>query len=76
MARKLYTPLQSLYNDIREVIVSPVYRTMCDLHLVVKDVALVPQSRYEVVKGNAEVDRAILDITRRIMDVLQESLSF
>src|SRR4051812_20133980 len=46
MARKLYTPLQIVFNDIREVMVSPVYRRMRELRIFVKDAALVPQPHY------------------------------
>lgn len=76
MARKLYITLQIIFNDIREVAVSPVYRMMRELEIVVKDVALVPLSHYDAVEGAEEVSKTILDIARRIMGVLQESLSF
>lgn len=76
IAKELYTPLQIVFNDIREVAVSPVYRTMRDMNIVVKDVALVPLSHYDAVEGAEEVIRTILDLTRRIMGILQESLSF
>jgi hypothetical protein len=76
VARKLYITLQIIFNDIREVTVSPVYRMMRELHIVVKDVALVPLSHYNAVEGAEEVGKTILDIARRIMGVLQESLSF
>jgi len=76
IARKLYTILQIIFNDIREVMVSPVYCTMRELHIVVKDVTLVALSHYDAVKGAKEVSETILDLTRRVMDVLQEALRF
>jgi hypothetical protein len=75
MTTKLYTTLRVIYNDIREIIVSPVYYTMRELHIVVKDVALVPLRYYDRVEGAVEVSKSILNITTRIMDILQESLS-
>jgi hypothetical protein len=74
MARKLYTQLQTIFNDIREIIVSQVYRTMCEMRIVVKDVALVPLSHYHAVVGAEEVSKAILDITRSSMGVLQGNI--
>ena len=76
VARKLYTALQIIFNDIREVVVSPVYCKMRRLHIVVKDVAFVPPSYYDAVEGAEEVSKTILDLTRRIMGVLSESLGF
>lgn len=74
MARKLYTTLQIIFNDIREVVVSPVYRTMRELRIGVKDVTRVPLSNFDEVEGAVEVVETILDLTRRVMDILQESL--
>ena len=76
VARNLYITLQILFNDIREIVVSPVYYRMRELHLAITDVALVQPSRYDAVKGAAEVSKNIVELTRRIMDVLQEKLSF
>lgn len=76
IARELYTSLQIIFNDIREVLVSPVYRTMCDMHIVVKDMALVPLSHYNAVEGAQAVSETIVDITGRAMGVLTEKLSF
>jgi len=74
MARKLYTTLQIIFNDIREVVVSPAYRTIRELHIVVKDVALVPLPDYNAMEDVAEVVETILDLSRRVMGVLQENL--
>ncbi len=75
MTRKLYTTLRIIYNDVREIVVSPVYRTMRELHILVKDSTMVPLSYYDAVEGGAEVSKSILNTTRRIMEILQESLS-
>jgi hypothetical protein len=74
MARKLYIRLQIIFNDIREISVSPVYRTMRDMHVVVQDVALVPFSHHYAVEGVEEVSKTIVDITRSSMDLLQERI--
>ncbi|KAF2125851.1 hypothetical protein P153DRAFT_324148 [Dothidotthia symphoricarpi CBS 119687] len=76
IARKLYIPLQIIFNDIREIAVSPVYRSMRASQTFVKDVVLVPGSSSDADEGVAEVGRNIVDLTERIMSLLQESLSF
>jgi hypothetical protein len=75
-ARRLYIPLQIIYNDIREVIVLPVYHKMRELHIIVKDAAHLPPSHYDRVEGAEEVSKTILDLTRRITDTLRERLNF
>jgi len=75
MARQLYVKLQIIFNDIREIAASPIYHTMCDMRIVVKDVALVPSSHYQAVVGAEEVSKTILDIARSSMGVLQEKIS-
>jgi hypothetical protein len=74
MTRKLYVQLQIIFNDIRGIVVSPVYRTMCERRIVVKDVALVPLSHYHAVVGAEEVSKTILDITRSSMGLLQKEI--
>lgn len=56
--------------------ISPVYRRMRELHIVVKDVDLVSPLHYDAVEGAEEVSKNIVDLVRSIMGVLQESLSF
>ncbi|PVH91055.1 hypothetical protein DM02DRAFT_373241 [Periconia macrospinosa] len=75
MARKLYEQLQIVFNDVREIVVLPVYRTMCEMHIAIKDVALVPLSHYNAVVGAGEVSKIILNVARRTMGILQGSLS-
>lgn len=74
ITRKLYTTLRVIFNDIREVVVSPVYRTMCELHIPVADVTL--DSRYNTVEGAREISKTVLDLARRIIGVLQERFNF
>jgi hypothetical protein len=61
-------------NAIREIILSPVYRKMREMHIVVQDVPLVPLSHYYAIEGAEEVSKTILDITRSSMDLLQERI--
>jgi hypothetical protein len=75
MARKLYVRLQIIFNDIKEIVVSPVYRTMREMHIVVQDVALVPLLHYHAIEGAEELSKTIVDITRSSMDLLQERIS-
>jgi hypothetical protein len=74
IARKLYVQLQIIFNDIRGIVVSPVYHTMCEMRIVVKDVALVSLSHCHTVVGAEEVSKTVLDIARSSMDVLQENI--
>jgi hypothetical protein len=75
MAKKLYTILQIIYNDIREVVLSPAYSAMRELRLVVKNPAVMPRSYYDGFEDAAEASSTILDLTRRVMDVLRDGLS-
>ncbi|XPS96714.1 hypothetical protein M3J09_005973 [Ascochyta lentis] len=74
-ARKLYIPLQIMFNDIREVLVSPVYRAMREAHMIVRDASSVPSGYYDAIDGSEAVSKNMLDLTKRVMAVLQESLS-
>ena len=76
MTRKLYTFLQIIFNDIREVMASPVYRRMCELNFAIKDIALVPPSYYDAIDGAGEVSKSILDLARRTVAMLQASVNF
>jgi hypothetical protein len=75
VARGLYTRLHIIYNDIREAIVSPVYRKMRESGIAVKDMALIPSSHYDSVEGAVNVSRTLLDLTERIVHILQDSLT-
>jgi hypothetical protein len=48
---------------------------MCEMRIVVEDVAPVPTSHYQAVVGAEEVSKTILDIARSSMGVLQEKIS-
>jgi hypothetical protein len=74
MARKLYIQLQIIYDDIREVVVSPIYRTMCELHVTIRGAVLVQLSHCYAVKGVEEASKTILDIARSSIGVLQERI--
>lgn len=74
-ARKLCFPLQVIFNDVREILVSPVYRRMCDLQITVKDKVLAPLSYCSAVEGAAAVCKTISDITVSSMGLLQERIS-
>ncbi|UPX14874.1 uncharacterized protein EKO05_0005345 [Ascochyta rabiei] len=76
IARNLHGRLQILFNDIREISVSPIYRTMCELHIVVKEQAFVLPENYDAVEGAKELSQIILGITRNSIGLLQDSLNF
>ncbi|KAF2876379.1 hypothetical protein BDV95DRAFT_602369 [Massariosphaeria phaeospora] len=75
-ARALYSTLLVIFNDIREIMVSPTYRTMRSLDVAVKEVALAPPSDLEAIEGAVETSKNMLDVARRVMCVLREKLSF
>jgi hypothetical protein len=56
--------------------VSPAYHAMRELHLVVKDVTVVPFGYYDAVEGASEISKTILDLARRTMAVLQDSINY
>jgi hypothetical protein len=72
----LYRTLQIMFNEIREVVLSPTYHAMCQLQLVVKDAEHLPASYYDAVDGAKEISKNILDLSRRVVSVLEERLSF
>lgn len=74
IARRLYTELQVIFNDIREAAVSPVYRKMREERMFVKDPMLVPRSHYDSVPGAKEVANSIIESTRRVMDVVKQAI--
>jgi hypothetical protein len=49
---------------------------MRELHLVVKDVTVVPFGYYDAVEGASEISKTILDLARRTMAVLQDSINY
>jgi hypothetical protein len=72
----LYLTLQIIFNDIREVVVSPVYHAMCEMHLVVKAVTVPPFACYDAVEGASEISRIMLDLAGRTIAVLQDSIDY
>jgi hypothetical protein len=75
LIRKLYTTLRVIYDDLRESVSSPIYCSMKDMGILVQDRALVSASYYDAVEGAAEVSENIVNTTRRLMGVFQESLN-
>jgi hypothetical protein len=71
-ARKLYAELQIVFNDIREVLVSPVYRRMRDLRITINETAHIQPSHYDPVDGAEDVSKSILDSVRLVMNLLVE----
>jgi hypothetical protein len=76
LAKILYVKLQVIYNDIREALVSPAYREMCQTGTLVRDAALVPRSEFGSVEGTMDISRTMVDLNERILKVLCESLNF
>ena len=76
VAKKLYNKLQIIFNDIREVAVSPVYRKMRYARIFVKDPMLVPRSHYDSIVGAEEVSKTIVDSARSILGAIQDAMVF
>lgn len=74
-ARKLYTTLQIIFNDIRETVASQAYRAIRESHLVNIDVELAPPSDFDAVESAKEVGKEVVDLARRSMSILEERLS-
>jgi hypothetical protein len=74
--RKLFGQLQIIFNDIREITVSSVYRELREKNVVIQDRALGPHFDYDATEGTEEVSQAILGVTRSCMDMLREASIF
>jgi hypothetical protein len=74
-ARTLFTTLQVIFNDVREIVFSPIYRAMCERQLVIKHAARVPETYFDPIKGAKEVSETVLDLAKRVIDLLQENLN-
>jgi hypothetical protein len=72
MAKKLHSQLLIMFNDIREVIMSPVYRAMLERGVTTEDRAFGSFSQYDTAEGAEEISRAILEISRNSMAMLQD----
>lgn len=76
IAQKLYTILQLLFNDTREVLASPVYHALRQVRPSIQSIALVSAANLEAVQGAADVCRTVLDLVRRTIGILEEALAF
>jgi hypothetical protein len=72
MAKKLHSQLLIMFNDIREVIMSPVYRAMLGRGITIEGRAVGSFSHYNTAEGAEEMSRAILEISRNSMALLQD----
>jgi hypothetical protein len=76
-ARSLYSTLQIIFSEIREIIVSPTFRNM---RSSLKDVQKTPQNQprqqSDFGAGFEDTNMRIRDVVERILTVLQQRLSF
>jgi hypothetical protein len=49
---------------------------MRESHLVVKDITTVPPGYYDAVEGASEINKTILDLARRTVAILQDSINY
>jgi hypothetical protein len=47
---------------------------MCEMQLVIKDVALMPPWYFDAVEGAREVVENALDLAKRVIDLLDENV--
>jgi hypothetical protein len=47
---------------------------MCEMNLAIKDEAFVPSNYYDAVDGGKETSEDVLDLAKRVLDALQESI--
>jgi hypothetical protein len=73
--RTLFITLQMVYNDIREIVLSPIYRAMRELQLIIRDVELVPPSYYSAVEGARKFSASVLDLANRVIKLFEERVN-
>ncbi|KAH7060964.1 hypothetical protein BKA63DRAFT_225024 [Paraphoma chrysanthemicola] len=76
VAKKLCGPLQIIFNDIREITVSPVYRELRKKNDVIEDSALKPHVHYDGIEDAEKVIHAIWGTTRSCIGILREASVF
>jgi hypothetical protein len=70
-SKTLYATLQVLFDEIRRIYTSPVYRVMRQKHVNLRDANLMFASQHLDDDGMAETSKDILDIAKRALDILQ-----
>jgi hypothetical protein len=70
-SKTLYATLQVLFDEIRRIYTSSVYRVMRQKHVNLCDANLILASQHLDDDGMAETSRDILDIAKRALDILQ-----
>ncbi|KAF2424432.1 hypothetical protein EJ08DRAFT_700788 [Tothia fuscella] len=75
-ARALYTTLHGIFSDIREILYSPAYQAMKEKQLHFKDAAFTPEAFHDEMldEGEGEVFKDALEVAKRVLDLLQESM--
>jgi len=72
--KQLYTKLQTVFNEIREIAASTAYHHMREPRLFVKEPLLAPSKHCDSIAGAADMNKTIVDVTRKIRDVVREAL--
>jgi hypothetical protein len=75
-ARILYSILQPIFNDIREVVVAPAYRNLRPVDFNVNETVDERWTRLEAVEGGEELETRIRELVQRITLVLMQRLNF
>lgn len=66
----MHSTLQVIFNEMREVIVSPSYRAMIMQHFA------GPGHAKESISGSQEVETSIRELAQRVLDLLDQPLRF
>jgi hypothetical protein len=67
--------LQIIFNDARDILYSPTYRSMCEQHLVIASDIQLQLESYDSIEGAREVREDILDLVGRVLKLLEGKIS-
>jgi hypothetical protein len=76
VARKMYTSLQILFNDVRDVLTVPVHATGMHGGSSMGAPAPMMLTQGQVVQTPDDVRRTVVDVARQIVDILENSINF
>lgn len=77
MAKRMYTSLQILFNDVRDVLASPDYKDSSHRYgSALRSPMNLPLSQGQTMQSPETLRTNIIDITRRVMDILESSITF
>lgn len=77
VAKKMYTSLQILFNDVRDVLAAPMHSTIgSTTEASVSKRICTPLSKERTMHTGQEVRTNVVDIARRVLDILEKKIQF